>query len=260
MTDKLIINLPFEGFYDSKYSGEVDHIEEREAEYAEERQAEDGIAPELHLEASDFSQVLFDCTDYSACYRAVSKAYVDGFNHVASEYLDLPLALEWESMDSPREYNFSTDRVYAHIPVNVVVALFARSAAEEHKRLRETIKQRFTSRSGFISGYSNSLATWLERDVTEWDHNELGTLLIALLDGFEEAEGERLDWAVYNLVCDGDGLYHEWESAVDWTKYEAAIADKRADLEEELRADDPDYVAPPVRCDRTIDMFSGKEG
>src|ERR1700694_1925936 len=133
MSDKLIINLPFEGFYESKYSGEVDHIEEREAEYAEERQEEDGIAPELRLEASDFSEVLFDCTSYRDCYLAVSKAYVDAFNHVASEYLGLPLALEWESMDSPREYNFATDRVYAHISVETVVALFAMSAAEGHK-------------------------------------------------------------------------------------------------------------------------------
>ena len=71
-------------------------------------------------------------------------------------------------MDSPREYNFTTDRVYAHIPVNVVLALFARSAAEGHARLRETIRERFTSYDGFHSHYDTTLDTWLERDVTEW--------------------------------------------------------------------------------------------
>jgi hypothetical protein len=260
MSDKLIINLPFEGFYDSKYSGEVDHTEEREAEWAEERQEEEGIPSMLRLKASDFAEALFDCTDYSACYRSISKAYVDAFNNVASEFLGVPLGLTWESMDSPREYNFTTDRVYAHISVETVTALFTMSAAEGHKRLREAIKERFTSYDGFISGYPNTLATWLDKDVTDWDHNELCTLLGAMLGGFEEQEGDRLDWAVYNVVCDGDGIYSEWSNAVDWAKYEAAIAEKRADLEAELREDDPDFVAPPVRCDRTIDMFTGRAG
>lgn len=257
---KLIINLPFEGFYESKYSGEVDSIEEREVEHAVERQGEDGIAPELHLEASDFADAYFDCTSYHDCYLAIAKAYVDAFDGVASEFIGIPLGLTWESMDSPREYNFTTDRVYAHIDESTVSALFAKSAAESHKRLRETIKERFTSYDGFYSYYKNSLESWLERDVLTWDHNELGTLLIAMLEGFEEQEGERIDWQVYNVVCDGDGLYQEWESAVDWPKFDAKIAELRADKEAELRADDPDYVPPPVRCNLTIDMFTGRQG
>jgi hypothetical protein len=260
MSDKLVINLPFEGFYDSKYSGEVDHTEEREAEWAEERQEEEGIPSMLRLEASDFSGVLFDCTDYRACYRSISKAYVDAFNIVASEFLGVPLGLTWESMDSPREYNFHTDRVYAHISVETVTALFAMSAAEDHKRLREALKERFTSYDGFISGYPNTLSSWLAKDVTDWDHNELCTLLIALLDGFEAQEGERLDWAVYNVVCDGDGVYSEWSNAVDWAKYDAKVQELRDEKVEELREDDPDFVPPPVRCDGTIDMFTGRAG
>lgn len=266
MSDTLIINLPFEGFYDSKYSGEIDHIEEREAEnFADERQEEEGIPSELRLEASDFSEILFDVTSYADCYREASKAYVDALDRVASEYLGLPLGLKWESMDSPREYNFTTDRVYAHISVETVTALFARSAMEGHKRLRATIKERFTSYDGFISGYRNDLATWLDKAVTDWDHNELGTLLIAMLEGFEEQEGDRLDWAVYNQVADCDGLYNEWSNAVDWVRFDEKVAEKRAEMLEELREVDPEHplcAAPfiPVRCDRTIDMFTGKEG
>jgi hypothetical protein len=262
MTERLIINLPFEGFYESRYSGEIDHIEEREAEWAEERQKEDGIPTDLWLLAPDFSEVLFDCTDYSAAYLATAKAYVDAFNAVASDHLDMPLALEFESMDSPREYNFATDRVYAFIGTDTVKALFAMSEAEDHKRLEEAIEERFTSRSGFISGYDNELASWLERDVTEWDHNELCTLLGALLSDFQKRAHSCNDfgWTVFEGVTDGDGLYNEWSNAVDWEKYDARVQELRDEKLAELRENDPDYVEPPYRCPFTLDLFESRDG
>lgn len=263
--DTLIINLPFEGFYDSKYSGEFDSIQEREAEHFAEYQDEEGIAPELRLDASEFSEILLDATDWAEAYRMGSKVFVDAFNDIASEHLDLPLRLSWESMSSPREYNFATDRVFAHIPVDVVQALFARSAAEEHKRLAECIAKRFTSYDGFSSHYPNQLATWLERDVTDWDHNELGTLLIALLSDYGDEHGETLDWDVYYRCVDGDGFYHEYSEATDWKRFEELVSDKRAEKLEELRLDDPEHPLcvmpePPYRCPNTIDMFSGQAG
>jgi hypothetical protein len=260
MTERLIINLPFEGFYESRYSGEVDHIESMEAENLEERDREEQ-PPELRLEASEFAEVLFECTDYSACYEAVSKAYVDAFNSIASDHLDMPLGLAWESMTS-RFYNFETDRVFAYVSLEVMQALFAKSAAEGHKRLAEAIKERFTSYSGFCSSYDNELATWLEKPLADWDHNELCTLLGALLSDFQEKAHSCSDfgWTVLECVTDGDGLYYEWSNAVDWAKFDAKVQDLRDLKIAELREDDPHFVPPPVRCNRTIDMFTGREG
>lgn len=250
----LIINLPFAGFYESLYSSAVDSCQERDAEYmADEKEA--AFAPELRITESEFNDIFFHVTDYSAAYRKLAESYVDAFDSVMSDEIGVPLKLQWESMDSPREYNFTTDRVYAHIPLSVVRKLFAISRKEKHSRLAAAIKGRFTSYDGFISGYRNELDTWLEKPLTDWDHNELGTLLMALMP-----DGRDWEMDVYYRTCDNEGDYDAWSNAVDWPAFEAKVADLRAEKEAELRAEDPDYVPPPVRCDRTPDMFTGRVG
>lgn len=250
----LIINLPFAGFYESKYSGELDHIEERDAEWREEEEREK-FAPELRLDASEYAEIYMRHTNYRAAYQHIAREFVASFDMTASEELGLPLRLQYESMDSPREYNFTTDRVYAHIPLAVVRRLFARSKAEKHVRLAATIRDRFTSYDGFLSGYSNSLDTWLAKRLSDWDHNELGTLLIALLD-----DCDALDWRVWEHMSEANDFDTARDNAVDWAKVDADIAELRQDKENELRAEDPDYVAPPVRCSETVDMFTGRAG
>src|SRR4051794_25404177 len=116
---KLVMRLPFEGFYESKYSGEIDHTEEQDAEHFAERDEEER-PKELRLGADVFGEILFDCADYSSAYHAVAKVYVDAFSIWASELLECRLGLTFESMDSPREYNFRTDRVYAHVESDIV--------------------------------------------------------------------------------------------------------------------------------------------
>lgn len=253
MSDRLIIQLPFSGFYESLWSGEIDQVAEQEAEhFADERQQEEGIAKELRLSADEFSSILFDVTDYGAAYLDVAKRYVQEFNDIASDETGIALSLEWESMSSPREYNFTTDRLFAHIPIEAVEALFALSASEDHKRLRACIVERFTSRDGFSSFYSNDLDDWLDKSVSEWDHNELGTLLMCLV------EREDLDMDIFYAI--GEGFYAPHSDAVDWTKFDEKVQELRDEREAELCEDDPDYVPQPVRCDRTIDMFTGREG
>lgn len=250
----LIINLPFAGFYGSWYSSEVDHVEEREAEnLAETDTAEQ--PEELRIDAAAYSQILFDVTDYSAAYREIAEKYVPSFDALVSEAIDLPLGLEFEKMDSPKEYNFSTDRIYAHIALETVQALFNRL---KPGTLAEVIRERFTSRSGFISHYSNDAAEWTEKPLDEWDHNELGTLLIAAMRDADM--GDDWDYSVFNSMAEGEDFYTAHSNAVDWTKFEERVTEKREEMAEELRAEDPDYVAPPVRCAETIDMFTGRPG
>lgn len=189
----------------------------------------------------------------SAAYAIIARDYVSAFDSVASEILNLPLGLTFESMDSPREYNFTTDRLYAHIGVDVAAALFARSEAENHATLAAVIRERFTSRDGFISHYSNALPEWLEKPVADWDHNEIGTLLIAALRLVGADEDDDIRWPVHDVLSEDGGMYQAWESAVDWPRFEA----DREELREEKRAAaDPDYVPPPERCPLTLDMFA----
>jgi hypothetical protein len=263
MTETLSINLPFEGFYESRYSGEVDNIEEREAEYFEEyRQAEEGVPPELRLDGQQYCEILSRHTTYSLAYEAIARDYVESFDIAASEEIGLArgrrLGLTFEEMTSPREYNFQTDRIFARIPVATVEALFTLSKRRKHARLAEVIRERFTSYDGFLSHYSNELADWLRKPVTEWDHNELGTLLIASLPFDERGEWRDFEWRVFEIVIDDEAIYNAWSNAVDWSAVEKAIAEWRADKLEELRAENPDLPEPVYRCAETPDLFEGR--
>ncbi|OPF90229.1 hypothetical protein I8G32_02598 [Rhodopseudomonas palustris] len=252
---RISVNLPFPGFYDSLYSSEIDDIEQREAEYfAEHRQDEDGVPPELRIDQDKVAEILLDVTDYSAAYLTLAKTYSAAFDHVVSAELDLKLSLVWEEMTSPRAYNFETDRIFCSMPLSVAEELLRRSEAAGHEILAEVIRKRFTSRSGFSSFYSNDINDWLEKPLEIWDHNEVGTLLAAMMD-----DPNDRDLTIYYATVEGGGAYDAWSNAVDWKAFDRKVEEAREELAETLRADDPSY-APRARCDRTIDMFTGREG
>lgn len=131
---------------------------------------------------------------YDTCdWRAVQLDYVkEVVDYFVSEF-DLKIALE--SMESPREYNFTTDRIFVTIDEDEVKRLFFETKPET---LDALAKERFTSRSGFISSYSNDIDNWPE-DITEWDHNQVGTLVEAYLRD-KEYDEEKL---VLNIMEDG---------------------------------------------------------
>lgn len=252
------IELPFPGFYDSLLSGELDHVEEREAEYFVERQAEDGIAAELRLDAGAYSELFLRHTDYSAAHQHLARQYVAAFDHVASEALGFPLGLQFEEMTSPKYYNFETDRVFAACSDDALAKLWAMSKADGHKTLGALIAKRFTSCDGFASHYPNTLAAWLRKPLADWDHNELGTLLRACLKlagVYDTSRGEGIEWRCFELMTDGDSdFWTALQEAVDWDAIERDAAELRADKAAELKADDPDYE-PPYRCPETPDLF-----
>lgn len=248
------ITVPFEGFYESSYSGEVNHLEEREAESLEERDREEQ-PEELRLTASEFGEIFYWVTDYRACYGKIAEAYVDAFSWYFKDALGIDLQLKFESMSSPREYNFTTDRLFAYIPDDVVEDLFRRSEADGHKSLQAVLKERHTSYDGFISFYSNDLTEWLEKPLDEWDHNELESLMQAAL----LIAGADKDWreAVLYAVIEGEGCWEEFQAAVDWKKFDEKVAEAREKKRQAFIEQHPDLPAPVVspRCENTPDMF-----
>jgi hypothetical protein len=252
-----IIQIPFAGFYESKWSGEIDRHEEQSAEYeaSEREEGEKSHPTEMRLSESEIAGILFDVTDYSAAYLTIAREYVEAFNDTVGERLDLDLKLTFESMSSPKYYNFETDRVFAEVPQETVQALFDLSAEDSHKRLGEMIEKRHSSRSGFISHYSNKLAEWLAKSLDEWDHNELCTLLMAVVGDEEDDNGDDLEWSIYHSLTDGDGFYQAWSDAVDWAKYAEKVAEARAEKLEAIREEQPDFVLPELRCPFTLDLF-----
>lgn len=228
-TQTTVATLPFfPGFYESMLSGAIDNWEEREADYMVEKQCSQEYHPEtyqpehLRLTAREFGDLLYKFADYRHAYLKIAQWWVKAFDYWFHQEVGTPEgSFIWESMQSPREYNFTTDRVFATIPMSVVQSLFDKSAANDHESLSKVIKASFTSYDGFMSFYSNDIEDWLEKPLAEWDYNEVGTLVgaVALI---EEPDIDRIRWALYEGVFSGNN--EEGEALnIDWVKFEAAV-------------------------------------
>jgi len=200
----MIINIPFEGFYESKHSGELDAVEERFINYEIEERRE-------NLEPEELGDLIYRTANYALAFDHIARAYVTYFNEYIKEEYEIDLELKFESMTSPREYNFETDRVFCEISLEKAQLLFDSTSTPA---LRMAIQDRFTSRPGFISSYPNRLENW-PIDIAEWDHNQLGTLLVALL-----SDAEDYDWDIYEAMQNHNVYDTAFDKCVDWVLYD----------------------------------------
>ena len=136
----MLTTLPFSGFYCSKWSNELDDVENNFIE----NEAEDDDT----LDESEVSVLVDKCRQYETQMQYVAQKYVGYFNEKFKEEFGIALGLRFESLKSPREHNFTSDVIYAYIDEGVVRRLL--DDLEESK-LADMIRERFTSRSGFIS-------------------------------------------------------------------------------------------------------------
>lgn len=181
------IQIPFCGFYESAASSIIDDAFNDAFYYND---CGDYAVP-------DEAWFKLDCSE---ARRELVTEYLDAWQEVFKDKTGISLAGKFDGMESPREYNFTTDRIFIEVSGDVVQALWAESVANGHKQLAEVLLARHTSYDGFWSHYSNNLDTWLEKPVTEWDHNELESLLIAVLCIHCPDWDEDSDFEVWNLL------------------------------------------------------------
>ena len=152
----MLTTIPFSGFYNSVHDSNCDEV----------------LRSTFDNDRGDVREDIFylaqDKVDWRAVYNNYAAAYAGNF---ADEF---HIKMEFESMKSPREYNFSTDIIYCTIEPGEVQRVFA---AVDKSILDEVARETFTSRSGFISFYNPDFSTW--GAVTVWDHNQVGALISA---------------------------------------------------------------------------------
>ena len=237
----MLTTLPFSGFYCSKWDGELDNVENNFIE----NEAENDDT----LDESEVSVLVDKCRQYETQIEYVAREYVDYFNEKFKEEFGIDLKLRFESLKSPAEYNFSTDIIYAYIDEEVVRRLL--DDLEESK-LADMIRERFTSREGFISFYPNRIDRWKTKPLEEWDFNEVGTILAAYVDQVDDFE-----WDVYYTMCGRSVFDMALDKGTDWDKYRELCDERRKEIEEEraeeeARADaDPDKRLYP---DKPLDL------
>ena len=165
--NKLESTIPFDGFYQSYISADIEHQIGQQIEWD----------TDIYDLNEDEQQILWDN------YLSVNRKYL--YNQIAEDYTNFyieilnrrlkgfTLKATYKCYESPREYNFETDRIFIEIEENHAVDFIKYIIKNYKKELEKKIKDRFTSRDGFISFYKNSLDLWT-KDFKEWDCNMIG--------------------------------------------------------------------------------------
>ena len=177
----MLTTIPFSGFYYSLHDSDLDSA--LESIFSD----DSGTArPELVCKAHDAADWRMVQNNYAAEYAA---AFAREFN----------LPLQFESMKSPREYNFSTDIIYCAIGADDAAWLFDTC---DKTLLDKIARETFTSRDGFASFYDPDFTEW--GDLLTWDPNQLGVLIRAHVT---EQNPDFDQWAEFDLMenarCNG---------------------------------------------------------
>lgn len=175
---QILVRIPFSGFYCSIWSYQIDGCEENEIEY---------------YNGENNTEKTYD--DFDVDYRAI-------FNSIASEYCfywgqqlaqnigfntgeDIEVYFNFESLQSPKYYNFETDAIFAYCDFEKFKELYNYLAKYGFK---EWLWERMKPCSGFIPHYSNCLEDW--GNLETWDYNQYGLFL-------EWLDGQYIeDWAI----------------------------------------------------------------
>lgn len=177
--------IPFSGFYDSIHDSAMDMALER-------------MLGDSNGDAnSGLMDYVWRHAGFCDARKEYAKAYTEAF------CAEFKICAQFESMQSPREYNFTTDRIFVEIEPSELERIRADVPSDT---LSAVAAEWFTSRSGFTSFYSANPAEW-----GETDHNTAGCIIAAYV--LHKRDGEEFDtWAEYALCEDfsGNGLLDNW--------------------------------------------------
>lgn len=181
-------------------------------------------------EYEDFESLnLIDYWSFGPDYRdKIAKLFADEYAEIIKNCLGVPMEYVGCYVNSPKEYNFTTDRIFATFEVPDYDALVKRlnelgSLPEYRTELAALIKKYHTSCSGFISFMSNDIEEWFELMYDPDDDRYVSYFVGYLLSLMAPEEIDGLNEYVYEYVVT-DTDYHcvepETEEAKDeWELY-----------------------------------------
>lgn len=203
----------FPGFYESLYSFPDDDLEY--TLFNDPKTIQDEI--------KDFIlDRVFNHIDYETYEQDVCKKYFDIWSEVAKENFPFIKSITYENLVSPKEYNFSTDSINIEIELDLpsLIAEFTknRQAAADY------IHEKYTSCSGFISHYENSLDDWL-KTIKEDSEHKIGAMLQYLSQncGISEFDSESMYYAVMDSNNIYAGNYIDYDKLVELVNEEFNI-------------------------------------
>ena len=130
----------------------------------------------------------------------IGEAYTNEFDSLIKEAIPSWKGSEYIEIDSPKAYNFSTDRVFARTKIDDKVSEEIMNYIKDHQdEFEALLKEKFTARDGFIPYYSNDIKEW-QKSLSDMDHNELSTIFECILgkEGIESLNLSVLDYVMSN--------------------------------------------------------------
>ncbi len=160
----------FPGFYGTIF----EPSEEAEIQYLNEEREKNGL-PEVDFDAIQF--------DYDTYRNDVARKAI---NFIERELSDYVRSINFESLHSPREYNFANDSINCIIEPKIrEIKKYLKTNAPA---FAQYLKDTYTSRSGFISSYPNNIEMFMQDKPFEHRH-KLGSIL--------------------NFICQNEGITQE---------------------------------------------------
>ena len=110
--NKLESTIPFDGFYESFISDDIDHQIGQQIEW-------DSDTFDLNESEEEIIQDNYLTVYTSYFYNQIAEDYTNFYIDALNERLKgFTLKATYKSFNSPREYNFSTDRIFIEIEEN----------------------------------------------------------------------------------------------------------------------------------------------
>lgn len=140
--------------------------------------------------------------DYEEACKDLSVLYVNEIERIIISDIGIDIKLEFVELHSPRFYNFSNDRAFVKMTVDIERVID--QCMWSKKDVEQYVKDNFTSAPGFISFVPNDFNEWIETIRTKGDRweimvSELLTFLL-ILNGIDDLY--IIDWIVGNFYID----------------------------------------------------------
>jgi hypothetical protein len=189
-----VTTIPFAGFYETYHDSELDQAFEQLFQTSS-----GGRRPE-------FEEKVFYHINWGDVHEKYAQAYAENLG------AEFGIKLLFESLQSPREYNFTTDRIFVYIPLAEVQRLRRETP---HEVFVKVCEENLKSRDGFASFYPYHPAQW--PPMREWDHNHIAQLVQAYIrhrrGGEDMDQGAEIDLMESDR---GNGALDDWVySALD---------------------------------------------
>ncbi len=166
MKQKFNIEVPFfPGYYESElFCSDDDWYESKEqVDYFKEQTGrEDMTEDDIELDFRGFEEDM-------------NEAYTNAFFDCSPEFV---LSAKYTSMWSPREYNFSTDRIYADVKLAPDWQRQMKAWIKDNSQwFADRIKKDWSDRDGFWSFIENEVSSFTEKLFKEMDETYISIMI-----------------------------------------------------------------------------------